>query len=134
MFLFYYLHIFFFFSKRTSNSKKKKKQHAAMPAKLKIFLLILLLVVTYVISDVHTAPARSRLRRATVVQRCGNKCDGNYMMCSYVIRSVFEHYICLKVRSGCKNKCKNPEKKDVESDVVIAPLSPELASLWNVKS
>jgi len=94
----------------------------------KLFLLILL--VTYVISDVNTAPVHSRSRRSI---KCYNMCDGEYLQCSYVIKSVFEHFICLKVRTGCKKKCKNPEIS-IEDDVIIAPLSFELDKIWNRKS
>lgn len=104
------------------------------------FLMVFLLI-THVVSDAKPAgrhfvnivrvnPAAS-IDNSNSKYTCSSTCDGNYMVCHSVIRNVYEHFICLKVRSGCKRRCRNPETKD---DVIITPLTKELDKIWNSRS
>ena len=104
------------------------------------FLMVLLLI-TRVVSDAKPAPDHYvnvvRVNPSAGIGdgddefTCSSACDGNYMVCHSVIRNVYEHFICLKVRSGCKRRCRHPETK---VDVIITPLTKELDKIWNSRS
>ena len=103
--------------------------------------LMVLLLLTHVVSstDAKPVPGRPIVRVNPAAQitnsrdwsNCSSACDGNYMVCANVIRNFYEHFICLKVRSGCKHHCRHP---DLSGDVIITPLSLELDKIWNTKS
>lgn len=129
-----------FFRNCLKTNYTKKWTATSMESKMTTLMkfLMVFLLITRVVSDAKPAPRHiiNTIRINPMVGNsdkytCSSLCDGNYMVCHNVIRNVYEHFICLKVRFGCKKRCQNPEIKD---DVIITPLTKELDKIWNSRS
>lgn len=89
---------------------------------------VLLLVITIVISNARPTSFQMRpnyINREIKSKKdftCSSICDGDYLLCYSVIRNLYEHFICLKVRSSCKRRCP-----------IEAELHNQLNRIWNKK-